>query len=234
MYLGGNGYYWVTTHDYDRPHRIEVRRAHAGCRTFELPPGEHHHSLTGELGGLYRSRGQAPQSIFGVGSCAMGVGIGAAYGIAEAAREDPRVSRFFDGVDAPENVIGDFGLVQGAASGDEIDRLDYKLGTPKNAILLGSTKFAGGHSDDYMLFNEETLYPMVNLTGTTSDKVRSDLVYYETPGGGAVFSVGSINWVGAMAWRNYENNVAKLTKNVLHEFIRRSREMDSGKRENTN
>ena len=37
MYLGGNGYYWVTTHDPARPHRIEVRRADQGCRTFGLP-----------------------------------------------------------------------------------------------------------------------------------------------------------------------------------------------------
>ena len=25
MYLGGNGYYWVTAHDLSRPHCIEVR-----------------------------------------------------------------------------------------------------------------------------------------------------------------------------------------------------------------
>ena len=228
MYLGGNGYYWVTTHDPKRPHRIEVRRAHAGCRTFELPPGEHHHSLTGELGGLYRSRGQAPQKLFGVGSCAMGVGKGAPYGINTEARKDPRVAHLFDNVDSPADVIGDFGLVQGAASGDEIDRLDYGLGTSRNAILLASTKFAGGHSDDYMLFNEETLYPMVNLTGTTSEKVRSDIVYHETDGGGAIFSVGSINWVGAMAWKNYENNVAQLTRNVLHSFIKSASDRKSG------
>ena len=73
-----------------------------------------------------------------------------------------------------------------------------------------------------MLFNEETLYPMVNLLGTTSDKIRSDVVFFKTASGGAVFSVGSINWVGAMAWNAYANNVARMTANVLHEFILRS------------
>ncbi|KAI4121359.1 MAG: hypothetical protein LQ341_007416, partial [Variospora aurantia] len=118
-----------------------------------------------------------------------------------------------------EEVIGDFGLVQGAASGDEIDRLDYTLGTPRNAVMVATTKLAGGHSDEYMLFNEETLFPMVDTTGTTSDKVRSDIVFFETPRGGAVFSVGSINWVGALAWNTFDNNVATITRNVLQDFL---------------
>ena len=219
MYLGGNGYYWVTTHDPDRPHRIEVRRAEAGCRTFGLPAGNWHHSLTGELGGLWRSRGRPPNKLFGVGSCAMGVGKGSGYGITKEARAHPRVLKFLTGLEADE-VIGNFGLVQGAASGDEIDRLDFDLGTPRNAVMVATSKLAGGHSDEYMLFNEETLYPMVNTTGTTSDKIRSDIVFFETPSGGAVFSVGSINWVGALAWKAFHNNVAKLTANVLHDFIR--------------
>ncbi|KAI4176502.1 MAG: hypothetical protein LQ348_005992 [Seirophora lacunosa] len=230
MYLGGNGYYWATTHDPSRPHRIEVRRAEAGCRTFGLPPGNWHHSLTGEPGGLWRSRGRPPNRIFGVGSCAMGIGKGAGYGITPEARQDARLGPILRGLDSG-GVIGDFGLVQGAASGDEIDRLDYGLGTPGNAVVVATTKLAGGHSDQYMLFNEETLFPMVNTTGTTSEKIRSDVVYFETGGGGAVFSVGSINWVGAMAWKGFENDVARMTANVLGEFVRRSRvEMEKKKK----
>ena len=126
-----------------------------------------------------------------------------------------------------DSIIGDYGLVQGAASGDEIDRLDYSLGTPRNAIILATTKLAGGHSDEYLLFNEETLFPMLNTTGTTSDKIRSDMIYFETASNGAVFSVGSINWVGALAWNTFENNVAKVTANVLQEFIRRQSSSNS-------
>ena len=223
MYLGGNGYYWVTAHDPTRPHRIEVRRANQGCRTFGLPPGNWHHSMTGEQGGLWRARGRPPNQIFGLGSCALGVGKGAAYGITDAARGDPRLSFLFHGAGLESaSIIGDFGLVQGAASGDEIDRLDYSLGTPQNAVIIASTKLAGGHSDDYFLFNEDIMFPMINTVGTTSDKIRSDLIYFETSSGGAVFSVGSINWVGAMAWKGYQNNVAQITANALHEFIRRA------------
>ena len=221
MYLGGNGYYWVTTHDPTRSHRIEVRRADAGCRTFGLPGGNWHHSLTGEPGSLWRSRGRPPNQFIGIGSCAEGVGKGAAYGITPSASSDPRLEPILRGLSS--TTIGDYGLAQGAASGDEIDRLDYSLGSPCNAIMIATTKLAGGHSDDYSLFNEETLYPMVNTTGTTSDKVRSDIVLFETPSGGAVFSVGSIGWVGSMAWKAFDNDVARMTANTLHEFIRRSR-----------
>lgn len=61
---------------------------------------------------------------------------------------------------------------------------------------------------------------MVKTTGTTSDKIRSDIVFFETRSGGAVFSVGSINWIGAMAWKAFDNNVARITANVLQDFLR--------------
>ncbi|KAL8673452.1 MAG: hypothetical protein Q9168_002119 [Polycauliona sp. 1 TL-2023] len=127
MYLGGNGYYWVTGHDPARPHRIEVRRAEVGCRTFELPPGNWHHSLTGGLGGLWRSRGRPPNQLFGIGSCAEGVGHGSGYGIEDEARTNEQFSFMFRGFES-EAIIGENALVMGAASGDEIDRMDYTLG----------------------------------------------------------------------------------------------------------
>ena len=59
-----------------------------------------------------------------------------------------------------------------------------------------------------------------NLGGTKDPEVRSDMTYFETPKGGAVFSVGSIAWCGCLAYNNYKNNVAKITGNVLNRFIR--------------
>ena len=230
MYLGGNGYYWVTTHDPspERTHRIEVRRGNQGCRVFSLPPGNWHHSMTGEHGGLWGARGRPTNQLFGIGSNACGMGKGAPYGICPEVRKDPRVAFLFKGGGLEtEDIIGDFGLVQGAASGDEIDRLDYGLGTPENAVMIATSKLAGGHSDSYALFPEEIVFPMVNTLGSTSENVRSDIVYYETKGGGAVFSVGSINWVGALAWKDYHNNVAQITANALHEFVRRSKSTQS-------
>jgi hypothetical protein len=195
MYLGGNGYYWVTAHDMSQPHRIEVRRGGQGCRSFELPAGEWVHSTTGETGGLWRARGRPPNLLMGLGSAACGMGDGCAYGVEPSARSNAQLAFVFKGLGPDENIIGDFGLINNAASGDEIDRLDFELGTPSHAVLLASTRLAGGHSDHYGIFNEEVMFPMINTMGTTCEKVRSDMIFYRTEAGGAVFSVGSINWV---------------------------------------
>lgn len=71
MYLGGNGFYWVTSVDQNQPHIIEVRRGVAGTREWSSEPGELYHSTTGEFGGLWRHRGRAPNRLVGVGFCAL-------------------------------------------------------------------------------------------------------------------------------------------------------------------
>lgn len=67
MYLGGNGLYWVTSISPSRPHLIEVRRGRRGTGTWRSAPGEDHHATTGELGGLWRDRGRAPQRLVTIG-----------------------------------------------------------------------------------------------------------------------------------------------------------------------
>ena len=121
----------------------------------------------------------------------MGVGDGVGYGITEEARSDVRLAFLFHGAGLETaKIMGEFGFVRGAASGYEIDRLDYDLGTPRNAVTVATSKLAGDHSDDYHLFNEESMFPMIDTTGTTSVKIRSDLVFFATVTGGAVFLVG--------------------------------------------
>jgi N,N-dimethylformamidase len=48
--------------------------------------------------------------------------------------------------------------------------------------------------------------------------VRADIVYFEGPKGGAVFSVGSIAWLGALSYNDGNNNVSRITENVLRRF----------------
>jgi hypothetical protein len=79
MFLGGNGFYWVSETDPQRLHRLEVRKGDQGCRSITLPPGERMHSLFGGQGGLWRSRGRAPNYLFAIGSCAFGTGQGKPY-----------------------------------------------------------------------------------------------------------------------------------------------------------
>ena len=44
------------------------------------------------------------------------------------------------------------------------------------------------------------------------------MVFFETPRGGAVFSVGSIAWFGALSYNRFGNNVSRITENVLRRF----------------
>jgi N,N-dimethylformamidase len=44
------------------------------------------------------------------------------------------------------------------------------------------------------------------------------MVFYETPNGGAVFSVSSIAFAGSLYHNNYDNNVSRLLGNVLTRF----------------
>jgi len=49
--------------------------------------------------------------------------------------------------------------------------------------------------------------------------VRADMVFYETPNGGAVWAASSIAWAGSLSHNNYNNNVARITGNVLKRFV---------------
>ena len=44
------------------------------------------------------------------------------------------------------------------------------------------------------------------------------MAYVEYPNGGAVFSTSSIAWSGSLSFNDYDNNVSRLTENVLRRF----------------
>ncbi len=214
MYLGGNGFYWVTSFDPERPHIIEVRRW-KGIRTWEAQPGEYYHSTTGEFGGLWRYRGRPPQKIAGVGFSAQGFDRSSAYR-RQPGSFDPRAAFIFEGV-GDDDLIGDheaLAMHYGAA-GDEIDRFDRSLGTPAHALLL-ATSF--GHSDVYHHVVEEIMMTDSSQHGLVNPYVRADIVYFETPNGGGVFSASSINWCSALSYDGYDNNVSRITGNVMRRF----------------
>ena len=45
------------------------------------------------------------------------------------------------------------------------------------------------------------------------------MVFFETPVGGAVFSTGSISFAGSLAVNGFDNDIARITNNVLDRFI---------------
>jgi N,N-dimethylformamidase len=213
MYLGGNGLYWVTTIDPARPHVIEVRRGFTGTRMWGSAPGEGYHSTTGEPGGIWRLRGRPPQKLVGVGFTAQGQDRSAPYR-RRPESWNPRAQFIFEGVEG--DVFGAGGLHLGAAGGYEMDRADVALGTPPHALVLASSF---GHSDNYQHCIEEMLETDGLQGGTRHPAVRSDLVFFEHPGGGAVFSVGSISWSGSLSHQSYDGPVSRITGNVLRRFL---------------
>jgi N,N-dimethylformamidase len=219
MYLGGNGFYWVTSVHPEAPHVIEVRRGIAGSRPWESEPGELHHSTTGEPGGLWRYRGKLPNRLTGVGFGGQGSGASAGY-TRTAASDDPRAAWIFDGVGTRED-IGSYGLVMGGAAGDEVDRVDVELGTPVAAIVLASTPVLPYYG---VALEDARAFPGPRGAG----EARADMVLLRSAGGGAVFSVGSISWSGALSHNIYGNDVSRITENVLRRFVTSSDVTASG------
>ena len=48
---------------------------------------------------------------------------------------------------------------------------------------------------------------------------RADMVFFETPQGGAVFSTGSITWAASLPWNGFDNDVARITANAFRRFV---------------
>jgi N,N-dimethylformamidase len=113
-------------------------------------------------------------------------------------------------------MISDRGHILGGAVGDEIDRFDRTLGSPDHAEVLASSTGVGR---EYQLVIEDQILALPDQDGVgRPDMVRADMVYFPIEGGGAVFSVGSITYSGAMAWNDFDNAAARVATNVLRSF----------------
>jgi N,N-dimethylformamidase len=214
MYLGGNGFYWRISYPESHPGMIEVRRAEGGTRAWAENSGEYYHASTGEYGGMWRRNGRPPNALLGVGFIAQGFDFSSHYEQNDA-RDDVRVSWMFEGIARGEK-LGDFGFALGGAAGLEIDCASTALGTPAHALVVASSV---GHSKVMNLVVEEISAGFSGAYGGVWPAVRADIVFFEMPGGGAVFSTGSIAYIGSLPYNNYANNIARLTGNVVRRFI---------------
>ncbi|ONG56091.1 N,N-dimethylformamidase [Pseudoroseomonas deserti] len=215
LYLGGNGFYWKVVPHGTGPWSFELRRAEGGIRLWETLPGESYHAQDGSYGGLWRRLGRPPQQLVGVGFSTQGEYIGYPYAFLDAIR-DPRVAFMRDGIEdisAPGAPLGERGLMGGGAAGHELDRADVTLGTPRHALVIGRAVLT---DPSYQPVNEERrdhTWPAAR-----EEIIRSDLTFFETAGGGAVFSVGSMNFIGALPVDGYENVAARLVTNIIRRF----------------
>lgn len=211
MYLGGNGFYWRVAFSDEWPGAMELRRAEDGVRNWQTEDGENYHAWGGEYGGMWRRNGRPPNEIAGIGFAAQGF-VKATYFDVNDESLTGRAGWIWDGVDIDDGRIGTSGIGGGAA-GQEVDRYDTRLGSPEHAVVLASaTTFGPDMVRTKEEFEGSVEYP------TPDPYVRADIVFYETAGGGAVFSVGSISWFGSLARNGYDNDTARMTTNVLRRF----------------
>lgn len=215
VYLGGNGFYWRVARDKAMPWALELRRAEGGIRTWAAEPGEYYHQLDGQYGGLWRRNRRPPQMLAGVGFSGQGLFEGTHYRLLPAAR-DPRFAWMFEGIAG--DVLGDYGLSGGGAAGFELDRADMSLGTPPDAVILARSEDPPA---SFFTVPEEVLAGRRTVSGERLEALlRAEIVYFDTIGGGSVFSVGSITFCGSL-WRDgWTGPVSRLLENVVRRFGR--------------
>lgn len=214
MYLGGNGFYWRVALSDKVPGAIEVRRTEGGIRTWAAEPGEYYHAFDGAYGGLWRRSDRPPNLLCGIGFSSQGTFVGDSYRRGAASRDNHH-AWVFEGV--KDELFGGYGFSGGGAAGFELDRLDHRLGSPLNAVVLASSE--GHDRKNFVVVHEERLGFTTTIPGQTLEQlIRADMTYIEKPAGGAVFSVGSITYCGSLPHNKFDNDVSRLTFNVLNRF----------------
>jgi len=206
IYLGGNGLYWVTSIDPERPYLIEVRKGGDSDYgpVFVPEPGQGQHSTTLEVGGPWARRGRPPRSILGVEYAAnVFTSAEGRWGFKRLpASYDPHYAFIFEGVE--EEIIGDFGLNLGSAVGFEMDAVQewqWSEMTPKPVVLAQAA--------------HETFFPPRRPPlAPVADMALSALV-----NGGAVFAASSVTWTGSLSHGQYNNSVSRITENVIRRFL---------------
>jgi len=215
IYLGANGFYWKTVFHKEAPWALEVRRAESGIRSWATEVGENYHAFDGSYGGLWRRIGRPAHKLVGIGFTSQGIYIGYPYTVNNA-MNDPRVAFVRQGLEKelqPGVKLGERGYMGGGAVGHELDRADFRLGTPRHALIL-----ATGVVDHpaFQPANEDRLshyWPKPR-----EELIRADMVFFETPAGGAVFSVGSMNFVGSLPIDDYDDLLTRMMTNVVRRF----------------
>lgn len=213
-YLGGNGFYWRIARDKARPHVIEIRRAEGGIRAWAAEPGEYYNAIDGQMGGLWRRNRRPPQQLAGVGFSGQGKFEGTHYRRLPASYEG-ELAWVFAGIN--EEIVGDYGLSGGGAAGFELDRADPTLGTPENTVILARSE---DPPKSFVTVHEELLGGSTTISGEDApDLMRGEIVYFDTPSGGAVFAVGSITFCGSL-WRDgkFDGPISRLLENVVRRF----------------
>ena len=194
---------------------IEVRRAEDGIRTWAAEPGEYYHSFTGEFGGLWRRNGRPP-NVAGraLGFTAQGFDLCSYYRRQPGStiRAPPSSSRASTGRDHRRFRPGRRRRRRPRAR-PRRPRARHAAQPPGPGLVREPHRpdpggERGGQRDD----PRPHRHARPSWCAPTSPSSRR-------PAGGAVFSTGSIAWCGSLSHNGYDNNVARITGNVLRRFL---------------
>jgi N,N-dimethylformamidase len=208
IYVGGNGWFWSVDSLPAYPGTMESRNFH------EI--GERH-LVSGQPGGLMVETGRRSGPVFGNEMSAMVFNGSSPYRKIEDA-DNPRATWIFEGTGEGE-VFGDYGVdrVHGGAAGFEIDRYVADNGVPRHALHLATSEPLRKTIENVQLSN---LPLAISYDPSPNENWgQADLVFFETPDGGAMFSTGSINWISSTLENGFNNDVAQITRNVVRRFL---------------
>ena len=215
LYLGGNGFYWRIAVHPEHNGTLEIRRGEGGIRAWAAEPGEYFQAFDGAYGGLWRRNNRPPQKLAAVGFSAQGNFYGSYYRPNPDAMKTPETAWIFEGIQ--DEKLGDFGFSGNGAAGFELDRVDYRLGSPEDVHILASSE---NHHESFILVPEELLTHLTTWPGEEiDDLIRADMVYQKSDHGGQLFATGSITFCGSLLYSDGDNNISRLLGNVMERFL---------------
>ena len=129
---------------------------------------------------------------------------------------DPRAAFIFEGIGMDET-IGDFGLIGGGAAGLELDIADPTLGTPPHALVVAS--LGGATPTPISLVNEEVCRsPRRTRWARHNPRCAPTSCSSRPPTAARCSRPARSPGAAALAHNGYDNNVARITGNVLRRF----------------
>jgi N,N-dimethylformamidase len=208
IYMGGNGWFWSVGAHPELPGVMESRNFHdIGDRYLR----------NGNQGGLMHETGRTNGPVFGVEMGAM-IWNGGSPFRRQPDADNPRAAWIFEGTKEGE-VFGDYGVdrVNGGACEFEIDRYTPGNGVPRHALRLATSEPLRETIEDVQIIG----YPLAIAYHPSKAPVwgRCDLVFFETPAGGAMLSFSSNGWISSTLENDFDNDVATITRNVVKRFL---------------
>jgi N,N-dimethylformamidase len=208
IYTGGNGWFWSVGELPAYPGIVESRNFHEIGERF---------LTSGSQGGLMIETGRKSGPVFGNEMAGMIFNGSSPYRKLEDA-SNPRVAWLFAGTTEGDE-FGNYGLdrVRGGAAGFEIDKYNPGNGVPRHALHLATSGELNPKIEDVKL---STLPLVISYHPGSGDIwAAADLVFFETPNGGAMLSTGSIAWFSSTLENGFDNDVARISGNAIRRFL---------------